>query len=85
MENEGGQQGFGRWAGEASHFDVAETVEGEKRGPLLGFAATADIGVGGLGGAKVFAVYVSVRLEHLGKLQGNCLTASATDPEAAHS
>ena len=83
MQNQSGQQGFGSWAGEASDFDIAEPVEGEARGPLLDAAATADVGVGGMGGAKVFAVDVSVRLEHLGKFQGDSLATSAADLEAA--
>ena len=82
MQNQSGQQGFGWRASQACNFHIAEPVEGEARGPLLDYAATADVGVGGLGGAKVFAVYVSVRLEHLGKFQGDGLTASATDLEA---
>ena len=82
MENESGQQGFGWRAGQACNLHVTEAVESEARSPLLGSAAPADVGVGGLGGAEIFAIDVSVRLEHFGELQGNGLTASAADLEA---
>ncbi|NBP40811.1 MAG: hypothetical protein EBV34_20770, partial [Betaproteobacteria bacterium] len=79
VQNQSGQQGFGGRTGESGDFHIAEAVEGEARGPLFGAAAPADVGVGGLGGAKVFAVDVAVGLQHLGKLQGDNLTAAAAD------